>query len=108
VQYIFIIEFKNVKLTGILRAKLCKVVCMIKTLKETMSPYMIRNIYFSNFESCLQYGIILWGGHNDCDKLFKLQKKVLQIISGVNNRTSCRQIFKDYNILTVAALYIFK
>jgi hypothetical protein len=81
---------------------------MIKTLKETMSPYMMRNIYFSNFESCLRYGIILWGGDNDCDKLFELQKKVLQIISGVNDRTSCRQILKDYNILTLAALYIFE
>jgi hypothetical protein len=47
-----------------LKAKLCKVVYMVKTLKETMSPYMIRNIYFSNFESCLRYGIILWSGDN--------------------------------------------
>jgi hypothetical protein len=85
--------------TRFLRAKLCKVVYMVKTLKESMSPCMIRSIYFSNFESCLQYGIILWGGYNNCDKLFKLQKKVLRIISGVNNRTSCRQIFKDYSIL---------
>jgi hypothetical protein len=68
---------------------------------------MIRNIYFSNFESCLRYGIILWGG-DKCDKLFKLQKKVLRIISGVNNRTSCRQIFKEYRILTLAAPYIFE
>jgi hypothetical protein len=75
--------------TRVLRAKLCEVVYMIKTIKETMSPYMIRSIYFSNFESCLRYSVILWGGHNDCDKLFKLQKKVLRIISGVNNRTSC-------------------
>jgi hypothetical protein len=27
-----------------LRAKLCKVIYIVKTLKETMSPYMIRNI----------------------------------------------------------------
>jgi hypothetical protein len=81
---------------------------MIKTLKETISPYMIRSIYFSNFESCLWYIIILWGGDNDCDKLFKLQKKVLRVISGVNNRMSCQQIFKGYNILTLAALYIFE
>jgi hypothetical protein len=34
----------------------------------------------------------------------KKKKKVLRIISGVNNHTSCRQIFKDYNILT-SSLY---
>jgi hypothetical protein len=46
----------------VLKAKLCKVVYMVKILKETMSPYMIRIIYFSNFESCLRSCIILWGG----------------------------------------------
>jgi hypothetical protein len=69
---------------------------MMKTLKETMSPYMIRNICYSNFQSCLRYGIILCGGDNEIN-IFKLQKKVLQIISVVSNRTSYRQIFEDYN-----------
>jgi hypothetical protein len=55
---------------------------MVKTLKETMSPYMIRNIYFSNFESCLRYDIILWGGDKESKNIFKLQKKVLRVISG--------------------------
>jgi hypothetical protein len=49
----------------------------MKTLKESMSPYMIRNIYFSNFESYLKYGTILWGGDNESNNIFKLQKKVL-------------------------------
>jgi hypothetical protein len=30
----------------VLKAKLCKVVHMVKILKETMSPYMIRIMYF--------------------------------------------------------------
>jgi hypothetical protein len=63
---------------------------MIETLKETMSPYMIRNIYYSNFDPCLRCGIILWGGNNESNNIFKLQKKVLQIISGDSNCTSCR------------------
>jgi hypothetical protein len=33
-------------LVRFVRAKLCKIVYMIKTLNETLSPYMIRNIYF--------------------------------------------------------------
>jgi hypothetical protein len=69
-----------------LKAKLCKVVYMVKTLKEIMSPYMTRNIYFSNFESCLRYGIILWGGDKESKNIFKLQKRVLPIISGVRNQ----------------------
>jgi hypothetical protein len=82
---------------------------MVKTLKETMIMInMIRNIYFSNFESCLRYGIILFGGDKESKNIFKLQKRVLPIISGVSNRTSCRQIFKDYNVLTLPSLYILK
>jgi hypothetical protein len=52
------------------------------------------------------YGV--WSGDNESNKIFKLQKKVLQIISGVSNRTSCRQIFKDYNILILSSLYVLE
>jgi hypothetical protein len=76
----------------------------MKTLKVTMNFYTVRNIYYSNFQSCLRFGILLWGGDNE--SIFKLQKKVLQIISVVT--TSCRQIFKDYNMLMLSFLYILE
>ena len=41
-----------------LKAKLCKVIYMVNILKEIMSPYMIKIIYFSNFESCMRNGIV--------------------------------------------------
>ena len=37
---------------------------------------------------------------------FNLKKRAIQIISGVSKYMSCRQIFKDYSILTVACLHI--
>jgi hypothetical protein len=46
---------------------------------------MISNINFSNFEPCLRYGIILRDENNENNKIFKLQKKVLRINSGVSN-----------------------
>jgi hypothetical protein len=67
----------------------------------------IRNIYYSNFHSCLRYGIILWGGDSGSNKIFKLQKKALRIIGGVSCHMLCRQIFKDYNI-TQSSLYILE
>jgi hypothetical protein len=66
-----------------------------ETLKEENSFYAIRNIYYSNFQLCLRDGIT--GGDNESNKICNLQRKVLQIISGVGNHISCRQIFKDYN-----------
>jgi len=37
----------------VLASKLCKVSFMIKSLRETLSTYMIRNLYFTKFQSLL-------------------------------------------------------
>jgi hypothetical protein len=42
-------------------SKLCKLVYIAKSLKETISSYMIKCIYYSKFQSCLKYGIIFLG-----------------------------------------------
>ena len=80
---------------------------IIKPLKDVMNPYKI-NIYYANFLALLRYGIILCGGDNKSNNIFKLQKRVIQIISGVSKHMYCRQIIKDYNILTVASLCVLE
>jgi hypothetical protein len=40
-------------------------------------------------------------------KVLEIQKRVLLSSKGLNKRESCRQIFKELNILTVTTLYIF-
>jgi hypothetical protein len=42
--------------------KLSKLSFMIKSLKEILSPYMIRHIYFTKFQTILRSGILFWGG----------------------------------------------
>jgi dsDNA-binding SOS-regulon protein len=86
----------------VLKAKLCKVVYIVKILKETMCPYMIRIMYF--FKFWVRYGIMLWGGDRASDSTIKPQKRVLRVICGVSSCTSCRQIFKDYSVLTLPSL----
>jgi hypothetical protein len=73
-------------------SKLCEVIYIIKSLKEIISPYIIKSIYYSNFQSSLRYGIIFWGGGSESKPVFKLQKRVIQIISGASKYTSCRHI----------------
>jgi hypothetical protein len=68
----------------------------------------MNNLIQSKCLSLLRYGIIFWGGDNESTKIFKLQKRILQLMSSVNNHTSCTEIFKDYRILTVACLYILE
>lgn len=87
--------------------KLSRVSYIIRSLKEVMSPYMI-DIYYTNFLAILRYGIIICGGDNESNNIFKLQKWAIQIISGVCKHMSCRQLFKDYNILMVTSLYILE
>jgi hypothetical protein len=89
-------------------SKLGKVCYVIKSLKEVMSPYIIRCIYYAHFQALLTCDIIFLDGDNDRNNIFKLQKRVIRIISGVSKHTSCRQIFTDYNILTVTCLYILE
>jgi hypothetical protein len=66
---------------------------IIKMLKETTSYKIIRLIYYFYFESRLKYGIIFWGTAKESIKVFRIQKKVIRLIAGVNKRMSCRSIF---------------
>jgi len=89
--------------------KLSKVSFMIKSSKGILSPYMIRNVYFTKFQALLGFGILLWGeriGNELNTRLFRIQKRVIRSVVGVSSRTSCRKLFKELNILILASLYI--
>ena len=51
---------------------------------------------------------MFWGGYGKSIKIFRLQKKVIRLITGAHKRESCRPIFKKFQILTLASLYIFE
>jgi hypothetical protein len=51
---------------------------------------------------------MLGGGESNSTKVFKMQKRVLRTISGLRKQESCRQVFKNYRILTVTCLYILE
>jgi hypothetical protein len=76
----------------LLSPKLGKVFHTIILLK-VMSPYVIRSIYYAHFHALLRYGIIFGGGDDESNTIFKIQKRVIQIIRGASKYTSCRQIF---------------
>ena len=41
-------------------------------------------------------------------RILGIQKRVIRSVIGVNSRTSCRQLFKELNILTLVSLYILE
>jgi hypothetical protein len=83
---------------------------MIKSLKERLSPYMIRHIYFTTFQAILRSGILFWGGTrgDSSIRVFKIQKRAVRLLAGLSLKTSCRQLFKNLNMLTMASLYILE
>jgi len=79
---------------------------MISFLKNVTSPHVLRTLYFACFHAHLRYGLTLWGGDPESKRIFRLQKKVLRIIGGMGQCTSCRNLFKTLNILPLPCLYI--
>jgi len=94
--------------THSLCARLSKVYCMIKSLRDIMSTHMLWSIYFAYFLSRLKYEIIFWGRDGEIIKVFWLQKQVIQLITGVHKPESWRNIFRKFRILTLTSLYILE
>ena len=69
---------------------------------------MLWNTYFAYVESRLRYGIMFWGGDGKSIRIFRLQKKVIKLVTGTHKRRSCRPIFRKFKILILVSLYIFE
>lgn len=68
----------------ILCLNLSKVCCIIKSLREELSFWMLRNTHFAKFQSLVRYGIIFWDSEIECSKVLQMQYRVLCIMKGVN------------------------
>ena len=87
--------------------KLSKACYVIRNMKQYLSITALKAIYYSFFHSLLSYGIIFWGNSSHSSSVFLLQKKAIRAMLGYGNRVSCRNIFKELNILPFASQYIF-
>ena len=54
----------------------------------------------------MKYGLIFWGSSSYSDHIFKLQKKIIRIITGISNTDSCRRYFKNLKIFSLKSQYI--
>jgi len=74
--------------------KLSAASCSIRNLIHTLNPDILHMVYSAYFHLVLQYGIIFWGNSTHAHQVFKLQKRVVRIMSGVGPRSSCRSLFR--------------
>ena len=89
-----------------LSSKLNSACYLIRSLRSVISRQNLRTIYFSYVHSIMVYGIIFWGSSPLSDIIFKLQKRTIRIMMNVNNRQSCRDLFKKLSILPLHSQYI--
>jgi hypothetical protein len=58
----------------------------IRILNQTLSQDILLMSYFAYFYSIMSYGIIFWGNSSYANKIFKLQKRVIRIVTDVGNK----------------------
>ena len=54
----------------------------------------------------MSYGITFWGNSHYSDSIFKIQKRI-RIITNTGRHDSCRQLYKQLQILPLPSQYIF-
>ena len=72
-----------------------------------MSLDVLRRTYFSYAHSIISYGIIFWRNSSYSEDMFNIQKRIIRIIMNSSRNASCRQLFKDLNILPIRSQYIY-
>ena len=90
-----------------LTPKINKACYAIRTLLFLNSPEILRMVYFSYCHSIISYGIIFWGNSYSSINIFKIQKRIIRIMTKSNKRDTCRPLFKKLRILPLPSQYIF-
>ena len=67
---------------------------VIQMIQAIMSFETLRMVYFAYIHSIISYGVIFGGNQPYSDKIFKVQKRVIRIITSSRTRDSCRELFK--------------
>jgi len=80
---------------------------VIQSLQAIMSTATLRMVYFAYVHSVMSYGIIFWGNQPYSEKIFKIQRRVISIITNSRMRDSCRELFQRLEILPLYSQYIF-
>jgi hypothetical protein len=86
--------------------KLSTACYIIQSIKQFMSHSTVKTVYYSYFNAIISYGLPFWGNPPHAIKIFRMQKRIIKIIMGCKNRTSCRNLFRSLEILPFVSQYI--
>lgn len=89
-------------------AKLSSQIYAMRQMRPYLDNTAMRMVYFALIHSILSYAIVLWGNSSKYLKVFYLQKAAVRIIDSAPYGTSCRFLFRKYEILPMPSVYIFE
>ena len=93
-----------------IRKKISKAIGIILKARTVLSGRTLLGLYYTFLYPYINYGIEVWGNTSkiNLDTVFKLQKKVLRIISYASYCSSSAPLFFTMNILNVRKVYMLK
>jgi hypothetical protein len=77
--------------------------CYMMSFKLYMPLNTLKIIYYSYFNAITGYGLYFLGNSPHSLKVFRMQKKIIRIMIGCNNRAKCRNWFRKLEILSLAS-----
>jgi hypothetical protein len=86
--------------------KLNKASYVIRVVKPLLSLECLKIVYFSSVHSIISYGIIFWGSSAHAKIIFKIQKRIIRIITNSGNVDLCRNLFRELHVLPLQSQYI--
>ncbi|KAK9686560.1 hypothetical protein QE152_g37097 [Popillia japonica] len=87
-------------------SKLNRSCYLFRSLRDLLDFDTLKIVYFSEIESRLRYGILLWGTSGSAGKVLVAQKRIIRTMAKVPYNEPCKPIYKRFKVLTVVNLYI--
>jgi hypothetical protein len=75
-------------------SKLSSACYIMRSIKPYMPLKTLKSICYSYFNTVMCYGLYFWGNSPHSIKIFRLQKKIIRIMTGSNSRASCRNLLE--------------
>ena len=85
--------------------KLSSACYLIRRMYPLFNIRTLKMIYHAYFHSVMEFGMF-WGASAESRKVFLLQKRILQVMTGSPPRATCRTLFCKLGILTMVAQYV--
>jgi hypothetical protein len=94
-----------VKLYWFADRKIATTCYLVRNVKPCMSVSTLKIIYLCLY-SIMSYGMIFWRNSSYSSVIFKMHRWVIRITMGCGCRESCRELFKELNMLPLSSQYI--